>query len=404
MASLECETPIGNQIARTQSGRITQRPSSYAEDQELEAVQSRAKKSRKRTAAPIDNPTEPETIASSSNDLTQLILKKITCQTIEIQKLHLQLIERDKTHKQQLEENEKRYQLKVAKHQEEVTKQKDEIKNLHSQVAQVTKALETLQIDELRKTVDKIHATISQPPAPVTQSPSTGRSWASVVTASSVITPTTKSTTNSLALPSIVINLRNTPEELKQTLGSTTTAKACLIKAIGVHNSTKQVIIEGVKIIPGIAVRVFLGSDQDVKSLRENKHWLQRLEGASLKGDPWFPIKIDDVRKMDIFNQEGKLRIDFNEVFEEENQAHVKRIQWLSGSKPYGSMALFLGKESDVSRMLHRKMVQIRGEVSFTSEYRYRERPTRCRNCQGYGHKEIRCKNATVCEKCAGIH
>jgi len=74
---------------------------------------------------------------------------------------------------------------------------------------------------------------------------------------------------------------------------------------------------------------------------------------------------------MDVFDQEGKLRIDFNEVFEEENQAHVKRIQWLSGSKPYGSMALFLGKESDVSRMLHRKMVQIRGEVSFTSEYRY---------------------------------
>jgi hypothetical protein len=34
-------------------------------------------------------------------------------------------------------------------------------------------------------------------------------------------------------------------------------------------------------------------------------------------------------------------------------------------------MVIFLPQDSDVTRLLHQKMVQICGEVSFTSEYRY---------------------------------
>jgi hypothetical protein len=113
---------------------------------------------------------------------------------------------------------------------------------------------------------------------------------------------------------------------------------------------------------------------------------------------------INNVRKTDVFAEEGRLIGDFVEMFRQENEAGLKRIHWLSGPKAYGSMVAFLDRESDASRLLHKQIVQIRGEVSFTSEYHYRERPVRCHNCQQYGHRRSQCKRPKVCEKCAGNH
>jgi hypothetical protein len=278
-------------------------------------------------------------------------------------------------------------------------------------------ALYRKELDQSRKEIQKLQQEItglkalltSLPPAapstlPSSQDSSLGRSWASVVTGSSAISPGTKNTTSAHTLPNIILNLRYASEDTKQKLADGATAKSTIQKALRDQDDTKAINVEGVKSTPGSAVRIFLNSEEDINTIREKPEWLESLSGAKLKGEPWYPIMINNVRKSDVFTEEGQLKGDFVETFRRENEAGLKRIHWLSGPKAYGSMAAFLDRESDASRLLHKQIVQIRGEVSFTSEYHYRERPIRCHNCQQYGHRRSQCKRPKVCEKCAGNH
>lgn len=123
--------------------------------------------------------------------------------------------------------------------------------------------------------------------------------------------------------------------------------------------------------------------------MQEHQQWLKTFNGVKLNGETWFPIKFDSVWKSNIFNKDGEVREKFYGKSTDENNTEVRKLYWLSGPKSYGSMVVFLPQESDVTRLLHQTMVQICGEVSFTSEYRYIQRPLRCRNCQGYGHNSL---------------
>jgi hypothetical protein len=56
-------------------------------------------------------------------------------------------------------------------------------------------------------------------------------------------------------------------------------------------------------------------------------------------------------------------------------------VRWLSGAKSYGSLVVYLAKESDTEFLPDWKIVHIRGEAAFAEIFYYRERLLRCRNC-----------------------
>jgi hypothetical protein len=324
-------------------------------------------------------------------------LKRVNLQDAEIRKLQTALQARDG----KLEEQGKRLEEQEKTHQEQITTLQSRINNLNSQI-------ESYQIDELKKTVQKIHETTSTKTNTSTpsrtQTPSNGRTWASQLTASSVVSPATKATTTALTLPNITIQVRNAGEDTKQKLADGAVAKSTIQQAFKNNQDTEKVRIEGVKVTAGSNFKVFLASQEDVHRAREHQKWLEAFEGAKLSGEPWFPIKIDSARKTDIFDAKGDVKEDFYNDFKEENNAEIRRLLWLSGSKTYGSMVTFLSQESDMTRLLQQKFVQITREICFTAEYHYIQRPMRCRNCQSYGPKQMRFKATSVCEKCAGPH
>lgn len=150
---------------------------------------------------------------------------------------------------------------------------------------------------------------------------------------------------------------------------------------------------------------MFVSSNEDVETLAEQQQWLQALPGVKLQGAQWFPVKLDEVRKSDVYNEAGQLKDDFAERFMQENGgAQTKKVRWLSGDKRFGSMVVYLSREADAQSLLSRRIVHIRGEAVFAEAYVYRNRPLRCRNCQQYGHKAARCRNETACERCAEPH
>ncbi|KAF5860724.1 hypothetical protein ETB97_001231 [Aspergillus alliaceus] len=110
---------------------------------------------------------------------------------------------------------------------------------------------------------------------------------------------------------------------------------------------------------PVLSLLLFPANQEDVDKLREHQKWLEALEWAKLNGEPWFPIKIDSVRKTEVFEKTRKETEDFYRTFKEENNAEIRRILWLSGPKAYGSMVTFLSQESDMTRLLHQKAMAI---------------------------------------------
>jgi hypothetical protein len=72
--------------------------------------------------------------------------------------------------------------------------------------------------------------------------------------------------------------------------------------------------------------------DQAVKLLRERSEWLEALPGVKLQGEQWHPVKLDEVRKNDVFDDLGKEKSDFRENFAARNGgSQIRMIRWLSG-------------------------------------------------------------------------
>jgi hypothetical protein len=169
--------------------------------------------------------------------------------------------------------------------------------------------------------------------------------------------------------------------------------------------ATANVEIEGVKPTSRTTVKIFVDSEESIENLRRATHWLDALPGARLQGEQWFPIKLNDVKKESVFDASGAEREDFARTFKEENGgAQIKKIIWLSGTKRYGSMAIYLSRLADAESLLTRRIVHVRGEASFSDLFYERQRPLRCHKCQQYNHKEDRCPNPVACSKCAGNH
>jgi hypothetical protein len=153
-------------------------------------------------------------------------------------------------------------------------------------------------------------------------------------------------------------------------------------------------------------IRVLFRSERDAETARANDSWIQaHFQGARLRGEQWYPIKVDRVLKASLF--QGDLTEATQETCQtvgQENQASIARIRLLSkpGPKEYGSAVFFLTRKQDMERLLTTGLLDVRGETAFPKEYERKPTPTRCFRCQQYGHLQFRCPAAEeVCAKCA---
>ncbi|KAJ5819476.1 hypothetical protein N7474_005067 [Penicillium riverlandense] len=193
----------------------------------------------------------------------------------------------------------------AALYRKELEQARKDIKELHQQSQTEINQLQQ-EIVSLKELIKTLPSAVSTTPSD-SQISSPGRSWASIVTGSSAISPGTKNTTSAHTLPNFTLNLRNASEETKQKLADGATAKSAIQKALRDQEDTKEINVEGVKSTPGSAVRIFLNSEEDMNTIREKPQWLETLPGAKLKGEPWYPIMVNNVRKADVFTEEGRL-------------------------------------------------------------------------------------------------
>jgi hypothetical protein len=139
---------------------------------------------------------------------------------------------------------------------------------------------------------------------------------------------------------------------------------------------------------------------QLVKSIAETKIGA----GARVLRDELYPIKVDNVKRTAVLDENDGIRAGAAEAFSEENETTVAKIAWLSKKdvpKAYGSMVVYLTKGTDARRLLGEGFFHAGGESGTTSVFERRPRPEQCYNCQEIGHKSFQCKNAQKCARCA---
>ena len=120
--------------------------------------------------------------------------------------------------------------------------------------------------------------------------------------------------------------------------------------------------------------------------------------------DEVYPVKVDNVNRLAILDQNGEIRAGVAETLGQENETTVAKIGWLSKksiAKAYGSMVVYLTKGSDASRFLTEGFFHVAGESGYARIFERRARPEQCFNCQELGHKAFQCKNIQKCARCA---
>jgi hypothetical protein len=145
---------------------------------------------------------------------------------------------------------------------------------------------------------------------------------------------------------------------------------------------------------------------RDEAELRMVKQVAERkmAPGTRVLRDELYPIKVDNVNRSVVLDDEGNIRTGAAEAFSQENETTVAKIAWLSRkdtAKAYGSMVVYVTKGSDARRLLNEGFFHAGGESGYTRVFERRVRPEQCYNCQEIGHKAFSCKKAQVCAKCA---
>ncbi len=139
---------------------------------------------------------------------------------------------------------------------------------------------------------------------------------------------------------------------------------------------------------------------QLVKQVAETKI----ATGVRVLRDELYPIKVDNVKRTAVLDENGEVRAGAAETFGKENETAVAKVAWLSRRdvpKAYGSMVVYLTKGTDARRLLAEGFFHVCGESGSTCVFERLPRPEQCYNCQEVGHKAFQCKKAQACGRCA---
>lgn len=150
-------------------------------------------------------------------------------------------------------------------------------------------------------------------------------------------------------------------------------------------------------------IRVTCRTEKELQTIKEVAQKVAP-SGARVMKDQLYPIKIDNVNRVAILNQDGSVREGAAETFGKENKVHIAKMAWLSNrdtAKAYGSMVIYVTKGSEATRLLQESYFNVEGESAFTRPFERRDGPVQCFNCQAIGHKAFSCKKVQRCAKCS---
>ncbi|EXK76700.1 hypothetical protein FOQG_18569 [Fusarium oxysporum f. sp. raphani 54005] len=139
---------------------------------------------------------------------------------------------------------------------------------------------------------------------------------------------------------------------------------------------------------------------QKIKTILETR----KAPGARVLRDQLYPIKVDSMNRMAVFDQAFNILPGAIEALNQENEVQIAKVAWLSrkaNPKSYGSMVVYLTKSSDAKRLLQEHYFLVAGESAYTSVFEQTTGPEQCYNCQELGHKAYACSKPRVCARCA---
>lgn len=150
-------------------------------------------------------------------------------------------------------------------------------------------------------------------------------------------------------------------------------------------------------------VRVTCRDEQELSKVKEAAQKIA-AKGARVMRDQLYPVKVDNVNRAAVLNQDNSIREGAAEIFGTENKVRIAKMAWLSNkntTKAYGSMVIYVTKDSDAIQLLQGQYFNVEGESAFTRVFEHRNGPVQCYNCQEIGHKAFSCKKMQRCAKCS---
>lgn len=152
-------------------------------------------------------------------------------------------------------------------------------------------------------------------------------------------------------------------------------------------------------------IRITGRDSQEIKIIKEAAEKVAR-NGTRVLRDQLYPIKVDNARKEGVVGPNGALLSGIAASLGKENDVAVAKVAWISrrdSGKAYGSMVVYLERNSEANKLLQEGYFHVNGESGFTSIFERRPRPDQCYNCQAMGHKAYNCKKEVVCGRCSTL-
>jgi hypothetical protein len=127
------------------------------------------------------------------------------------------------------------------------------------------------------------------------------------------------------------------------------------------------------------------------------------MPGAKILRERLYPVKVNGANRSAVLDSNDNLLSGASEALGQENEVTIAKMNWLSdkgNGKAYGSMVVYVTKESDARRLLEDKYFHLGGESARTSVFEPRAGVVQCYNCWGLGHKAFVCKETQRCGRC----
>ncbi|KAJ6436781.1 Pol-like protein [Purpureocillium lavendulum] len=146
-------------------------------------------------------------------------------------------------------------------------------------------------------------------------------------------------------------------------------------------------------------IKVICRNEDELKQVKEAAQ-KTAVVGARVMRDQLYPVKVDNANRSMVLDAEGNVLPGAVEALGAENKVSIAKVSWLSNrqsGKSYGSMVIYVTKESDARRLIDGHYFDLAGESAITNVFERRAGPVQCYNCQAIGHKSFQCKNSQLC-------
>jgi hypothetical protein len=162
-------------------------------------------------------------------------------------------------------------------------------------------------------------------------------------------------------------------------------------------------------------VELCLATVEQTQRTRDNPRWIERaMPGARMRGETWYPIKVDGISKSIVLDPQGSGKTLKPEVvpnFARDNSKDnvdctAMKATWISrpSDKVNGSMIVWLKKREAAAYLLQKLTVIFGPTAGFAAPYLPKENNDPCFNCNTYGHYQFKCNKPARCGHCLGDH